>query len=51
VQKRRQNMSINVIFTGENRKYMHFGFAINVIQTAKKKIYAHRIDNMLILDS
>jgi hypothetical protein len=25
-------MSINVIFTAENRKYMHVGFAINVIQ-------------------
>jgi len=28
-------MSINVIFTPENRKYMHIDFAINVIQTAK----------------
>jgi len=39
-------MSIKVIFTAENRKYMHVGFAINVIQTAKKQI-----DVMLILNS
>ena len=31
-------MPINLIFTAENRKYMHVGFAINVIQTAKKSI-------------
>ena len=32
-------MSINVIFTAENRKYMHIDFAINVIQTAKYRKY------------
>ena len=41
VQKRRQNMSINVIFTAKNIKYMHVGFAINVIQTAKYRKYMH----------
>jgi hypothetical protein len=38
-------MSIDVIFTAENRKYctlcMHVGFAINVIQSAKYPKYMH----------
>jgi hypothetical protein len=30
-----------VIYTAEIRKYMHVGFAINVIQTAKNRKYMH----------
>jgi hydrogenase maturation factor len=37
----RKNMSIKVIFTAENRKYMHVGLAINVIQTAQYQKYMH----------
>ena len=29
-----KHMPINLIFTAENRKNMHVGFTINVIQTA-----------------